>query len=255
MAQVGPGHSRFRPGAIPSSGSCTAQSPLTAETVAPCHDLRKAADESRERDELVFFLKYQRDSVLAIVNGLSEEHWHTSVVPSGWTVCGIVEHVADAERHWFQQVINGHEIDLPWDEGRLTYDRNAPLVCDRPSADVRVYYQEQCRRSDEVLAGVSLTDRPQGRHGCAEVRSVRWVVPTHDRRNRGSLWPPRDRPRASRRPDGPRPTIVVGPQSLGAAPAQSSIHIPTSHDVGAEVLEAFVSTSTGEGRAALVVAS
>lgn len=45
---------------------------------------------------------------------------------------------------------------------------------------MRAYYEEQCRRSDEVLAGVSLSDRPKGRHGDpeidAEVTTVRWVV-------------------------------------------------------------------------------
>jgi hypothetical protein len=34
-----------------------------------------ADDDSHERDQLLFFLKYQRDSVLAIVDGLAEEHW------------------------------------------------------------------------------------------------------------------------------------------------------------------------------------
>jgi uncharacterized damage-inducible protein DinB len=135
-----------------------------------------AEDETQERDQLLFSLKYQRDSVLAIVDGLAEEHWQTSVVPSGWTVAGIIEHLGHAERHWFQQVVNGHEVELPWDEGRPEYDPNAPLVCERPSTDVRAYYEEQCRRSDEVLTGVSLSDRPKGRHRDAEVTNVRQVV-------------------------------------------------------------------------------
>jgi uncharacterized damage-inducible protein DinB len=135
-----------------------------------------AEDETRGRDQLLFFLKYQRDSVLAIVDGLAEEHWQTSVVPSGWTVAGMIEHLGHAERHWFQQVVNGHEVELPWDEGRPEYDPNAPLVCQRPAADVRAYYEEQCRRSDEVLKGVPLSHRPKGRHGGAEVTNVRNVV-------------------------------------------------------------------------------
>lgn len=133
-------------------------------------------DESEERHQLLSCLKYQRDSVLAIADGLDEERWQTAVVPSGWTVAGIVEHLGHAERHWFQQVVNGHEVDLPWDEGRPDYDPAAPFLCDRPSVDVRAYYQEQCRRSDEVLAGVALSDRPKGRHRDAEVSNVREVV-------------------------------------------------------------------------------
>jgi Protein of unknown function (DUF664) len=132
------------------------------------------------RDQLISCLNYQRDSVLAIVDGLAEEHWHTSVVPSGWTVAGVVEHLGGAERHWFQQVVNGREVELPWDQGLPEYDPKAPQVCDRPSADVRAYYEEQCGRSGEVLAGVSMSDRPNGRHGDpeieAEITTVRWVV-------------------------------------------------------------------------------
>ena len=43
----------------------------------------------------------------SIVGGLSEEAWHTPVVPSAWTVAGMVEHLGNAERHWFQEVVAG----------------------------------------------------------------------------------------------------------------------------------------------------
>jgi len=42
---------------------------------------------------LLAFLVAQRDSVLSIVAGLDEEAWHRSVVPSGWTPAGLVEHL------------------------------------------------------------------------------------------------------------------------------------------------------------------
>jgi len=88
-----------------------------------------------EKQALLHFLEYQRASVLSIVKGLGEEWWHQSVVPSGWTVAGLVAHLGDAERHWFQQVVAGVNVDLPWDEGIPPYDPEAAFVCDRPSAD------------------------------------------------------------------------------------------------------------------------
>jgi Protein of unknown function (DUF664) len=48
---------------------------------------------------LLLFLEKQRASVRSIVDGLSEEAWHTSVVPSGWTPAGFVEHLAGAKYH------------------------------------------------------------------------------------------------------------------------------------------------------------
>jgi hypothetical protein len=44
-----------------------------------------AAELDEERQALLYFLRYQRDSVLAITEGLDEVAWHRSVVPSGWT--------------------------------------------------------------------------------------------------------------------------------------------------------------------------
>ena len=132
------------------------------------HDIRR---------ELIECLQYQRSSVRSIVEGLSEEAWQVPVVASGWTVAGMVEHLGNAERHWFQGVIAGSRAGLPWDEGRPPYDPKMAFTCDRPSADVLGYYRAQCDRSDEILAGVSLSDVPRGRHvPDEEVPSVHAVV-------------------------------------------------------------------------------
>jgi hypothetical protein len=131
------------------------------------HDLRR---------ELLECLQYQRSSVRSIVEGLPEEAWHRPVVPSGWTVAGIVEHLGSAERHWFQEVVAGVYAELPWDEGRPAYDPEMTLTCDRPSEDVLGYYQEQCDRADEIVAEVSLSDAPRGRHAGEEVPSVSVVI-------------------------------------------------------------------------------
>jgi uncharacterized damage-inducible protein DinB len=138
-----------------------------------------ADTEDEEKRALLHFLRYQRDSVLSIVAGLDEEAWHRSVVPSGWTPAGLVEHLGDAERHWFQRVVAGSGAELPWDEGRPPYDPEAAFVCDRPSAEVIGYYRDQCARSDAVLAATSLSASPRGSHGDPEMDeppSVRWVV-------------------------------------------------------------------------------
>jgi hypothetical protein len=128
------------------------------------------------RSELLECLEYQRSSVRAIVGGLAEEAWHTPVVPSGWTVAGVVEHLGNAERHWFQEVVAGVHPDLPWDEGRPAYNPQMAFTCDRPSSDVLGYYQEQCDRSDGILAGMSLSDVPRGRHRGEEIPNVSVVI-------------------------------------------------------------------------------
>jgi hypothetical protein len=109
-----------------------------------------------EKSALTYFLQNQRNSVRSIVEGLRESDWHRPVVPSGWTVAGIVEHLGGAERHWFQGVVTGEIIELPWDVGRPPYDPVAALVCERPSVDILAYYQEQCDASDAILANTTL---------------------------------------------------------------------------------------------------
>jgi len=128
------------------------------------------------RRELLEYLQYQRSSVRSVVEGLNEEDWHTPVVPSGWTVAGMVEHLGNAERHWFLEVVAGSEVDLPWDEGRPPYHPQAAFTCDRPSSALLGYYRDQCDRSDEILAGVSLSDVPRGRHRDEEIANVRVVI-------------------------------------------------------------------------------
>ena len=92
--------------------------------------------EDPEYQALLAFLAAQRGAVLSIVAGLDEEAWQRPAVPSGWTPAGLVQHLGDAERHWFQGVVAGSDTELPWDQGRLPYDPEAAFACDRPSAEV-----------------------------------------------------------------------------------------------------------------------
>jgi hypothetical protein len=138
-----------------------------------------AIELDEERRALLHFLQYQRDSVLAITAGLSEAAWHRPVVPSGWTPAGLVEHLGYAERHWFQEVVTGSDIELAWDKGRPAYDRDAAFTCGRPAAEVVAYYRGQIERSDAVLAVTPLSAAPRGLHGDPaeeEPPSVRWIV-------------------------------------------------------------------------------
>jgi|SRR5580704_2462473 hypothetical protein len=134
------------------------------------------SEEDEEKAALKEFLEIQRASVRLIVGGLSEEDWHRSVVPSGWTPAGFVEHLGGAEYHWFQQVIEGNQEDHSMDEDFVPYDPYAAFVSDLPSDEILRNYQETCDLSDAVLAKYAVTDKPKGQHMGEEVPNVRWVV-------------------------------------------------------------------------------
>jgi hypothetical protein len=137
---------------------------------------------SETTDEMLrTFLRAQRESVLAVVEGLSEEAWHRSVVPTGWTPAGMLEHLGGAEWHWFQGVVAGKQPQLPGDldDDRPPYDpRSVVFTSDASSAEVTTFYRDQCAASEAVLATTPLSVSPRGKHGLGgfEPPDVRWVV-------------------------------------------------------------------------------
>jgi len=131
-------------------------------------------DEDSERTALGWFLRAQRASVLAIVDGLDEAALTAPVpLPSGWTPLGMIEHLGYAERHWFQEILLGAADPLPWP------DEDTPLRTARPPAVVVEFYRSQCERSDAILAATSLSTVPRGRHPDplgAETTDLRRIV-------------------------------------------------------------------------------
>ncbi len=154
--------------------------PLTASPAV--RDVNRD-DESRM---LLGFLQYQRDSVLKIVEGLPEDAWQTPVVPSGWTVAGMLYHLCGVEHHWLQHVTTGVMEERPADgegnEEEGTYDPEAAFTCSWPSADLIAGYRDECRRSDEVLAVTPLSAAPRGLgfhpdpEYTKQITNVRWIV-------------------------------------------------------------------------------
>lgn len=134
---------------------------------------------SAEDQMLLDFLAAQRTTALDIVAGLSEEAWHRSVVPSGWTPAGLVEHLSGAQFHWFIGVVAGEDTSPPADADVQPYDPMAPFVTDWSSADIIAEFRDISARADAILAMTPLSAVPRGTHGdpeSAEPPNVRWVV-------------------------------------------------------------------------------
>jgi uncharacterized damage-inducible protein DinB len=110
---------------------------------------RDAADQI-----LLSFLHAERQRVFEIVEGLDDSQLRTATLPSGWTPLGLIEHLGDAERHWFQEVALGFAAPQPWDDESEA----------RPAQDVFAYYRRQIDRADEVLRTTPLDAAPRGRH-------------------------------------------------------------------------------------------
>lgn len=160
-----------------------------AENPAP--EAAQPVNQDDESRMLLNFLQFQRDAVLKTVEGLPEEDWQKPVVPSGWTVAGMLAHIGGAEYHWFQMVTAGRvqesergageaEEGDEGDEGG--YDPTAAFTCDYPSAEIIASYRQVCAMSDEVLAVTPLSAAPRrpdahpDKELVPQITNVRWIV-------------------------------------------------------------------------------
>ncbi|WP_308466924.1 DinB family protein [Rathayibacter soli] len=137
--------------------------------------------DSREIAVLQHFLDAQRSSVLAIVDGLDDEQLATQVLPSGWTPLGMIEHLADAEQHWFQDVACGAVSEYAWpDVDDDPCDPDAPFTTHHSAVAVLDYYRRQCELSNEILAATPLGAALKGTHNQEwegeDISDLRWVA-------------------------------------------------------------------------------
>lgn len=111
---------------------------------------------SDEKAVLLEYLDGQREHVLGIVEGLSEEDMRQAVLPSGWNCVGLVQHLAlDVERWWFWRVMAG-ETDESWSE----VEDGWQVSPDTPAYEVLELYRRECERATSVIAETSLDAAP-----------------------------------------------------------------------------------------------
>jgi uncharacterized damage-inducible protein DinB len=97
-----------------------------------------------ERDVLLHYLNKNRDAVVRIVEGLSEEQLRRPGAPSGTNLLGLLYHLVDDEVHWFQQVFLGADV-----ESDDAFEAPAGVT---PAAVIAMY-RAACARSDEIVRG------------------------------------------------------------------------------------------------------
>jgi uncharacterized damage-inducible protein DinB len=101
-------------------------------------------------------LQSQREHVLGILDGLSDEALRRPVLPSGWTCLGLLQHLAlDVERFWFRAVIGG-------DAGVLD---DAPENAWQVGPDVAAHsvlslYRREVEFADAVIAKTPMDQPP-----------------------------------------------------------------------------------------------
>ena len=111
---------------------------------------------SQEAGALLRSLNAERNHVLGILEGLSDEDLRRPVLPSGWSCLGLVQHLAlDVERFWFRAVTAGEPSVM---EGEL--EDAWQVAADVPVETVLDLYRREIDLANEVIARTSMDAAP-----------------------------------------------------------------------------------------------
>jgi uncharacterized damage-inducible protein DinB len=143
-------------------------------------DRAQPAQNAGEREMLTGWLEQHRAILIWKCEGLpAEQLRQRAVPPSTLSLLGLVRHMAEVERGWFQAVFLGEDVpDL--------YDRSADQDADfddvdqAEPAETFAAFERECAASRQVVAQAPsldvLSKRPSERTG--EPWSLRWIL-TH----------------------------------------------------------------------------
>jgi hypothetical protein len=128
-----------------------------------------------ETQALLDCLEDQRGHVFGIVEGLAERDLRQPMLPSGWSILGLVHHLAiDVERFWFREVVAGRSPP----EGDSNSVSAWEVSSETPAASVFDSYREEIDRANVIIAGTPLDAEPRvwpdffGEWKLADLRAV-----------------------------------------------------------------------------------
>ncbi|MET8564103.1 DinB family protein [Streptomyces flaveolus] len=132
-----------------------------------------------ERAMLEAWLDFHRATLALKCSGLDDGQARlASAAPSSMTLLGLVQHMAEVERNWFQRVFAGR--DVPWVFGESNRDGFA-LQPERGLDEATAVWQAEVAQGRELIVGAPLDDscRLSGQeagHVGDEGVSLRWIM-------------------------------------------------------------------------------
>jgi uncharacterized damage-inducible protein DinB len=131
-----------------------------------------------ERTMLAGWLDYHRATLAWKCDGLDDAQLRRRAVePSSLSLLGLVRHMAEVERGWFQYTAAGDKSAIPLYYSEADPDGDFDNVDDADVAEAFAKWHEQCEVSRKIAAGIeSLDVTATNRRG--ELMSLRWIM-TH----------------------------------------------------------------------------
>jgi hypothetical protein len=111
-----------------------------------------------ETQTLLRYLDAQRNHVLGILEGLTEEQLRRPALPSGWSCLGMVKHLALSDEHyWFRCIVAGESLDFFPDEQNADW-RIEP---GETAEDIFGLYRDEITHSNTIIAATPLLAKPR----------------------------------------------------------------------------------------------
>ncbi|NGY60716.1 DinB family protein [Lentzea sp. NEAU-D13] len=122
-----------------------------------------------ELDVAHAFLKFQRHCVLKKAEGLTEDQLRRPVVASGTSILGLIQHLAEAERGWFDHHLGGGD----WDEEA---ELGMTVPADRPVDEVIEFYRAAIEASDRAITAAGDPETLMAIPIDGMRKSLRWLL-------------------------------------------------------------------------------
>jgi hypothetical protein len=126
-------------------------------------------DDGGELETAMAFLGFARHCVLKKTEGLTDDQLRRSLVPSGTTLLGLVQHLTEGERYWF-----GHHVAGDSSASDVSFDMQVQAERDVP--EILADYRAAALASDTILTDVGNLDSRVSVPIDGEYLHVRWVV-------------------------------------------------------------------------------
>ncbi|MFD8923054.1 DinB family protein [Streptomyces sp. NPDC059569] len=132
-----------------------------------------------ERAMLEAWLDFHRATLALKCSGLHDDQVRlASAAPSAMTLLGLVQHMAEVERNWFQRVFAGQDVPLVFGENNRD---GFALRPDQGLEEAMAHWQAEVAQGRQLTAAASLDDSGRlseqdagqlGDHGV----SLRWIM-------------------------------------------------------------------------------
>ncbi len=116
-------------------------------------DRRDEPQPGTEKDMLLGFLQYERDSLIWKLDGLDDEQLRQPHPPSSLTLLGLVKHLTNVEQIWFQDCLAGEIEPETWDP-----ERQWRFEPGDTATDLIGGYRAACEVSDRIVREHALDD-------------------------------------------------------------------------------------------------